>query len=282
MKLFSPETGITIHVVSHIGLLGKERPDLQPDPNDINIFTSHGAAQIPGHEMFACVDSPGEAVIGYDVLSMPWNVTLLGHYHKMDPLPGFNTGDTGQAWYAGSLLRRGFSDPEGGRGWLLVTIEPDGQVNIERKFVKQRPQHDLPTIDAANLTPNDVEEKIVENLTAVDVNGAILRQKVVNIPAATRRNINTTHINSVTEPALTWQLEYTRPPRDEEYAPLPEEHASIESLTTAKTSDLPVMWDGWVNEWADQEKIPETVRTPVAEHGRTYLEKTAPQEAEQQ
>jgi DNA repair exonuclease SbcCD nuclease subunit len=127
-QVFRVSDGLIINMVSHVGLLARtDRPTPEPVEGAVNLFCAHGAAQVPGHEMFACVDSPGEAVISAEFLNMPWHATLLGHYHGMGPLPGMTQG-MGQAWYAGSLLRRGFSDAEGGRGWLLVTVEDNNNV----------------------------------------------------------------------------------------------------------------------------------------------------------
>jgi hypothetical protein len=276
MAVFSPLDGLNVHLVSHLGLMSAERSMPEPVDGEVNILVSHGAAQVPGHPIFACVDSPGEAVIGYDALSLPWNITLLGHYHGMDPLPGFNSGGTGQAWYAGSLLRRGFSDPPGGRGWLLVTVNDDGTVTVERRFVDQRPQFDLPFIDAAGLTGADVEEQIRAALAGVQIPEAILRQRVVNCSLPVRRGVDTASLALLTEPALTWQLEFTRPALTD-YAELTDEEAAVGSLTTASAADLPSMWAGWFDGYADSAGLAETLRPTVAERGAALLEEVSVQ-----
>ncbi len=261
-KTFEPTENLTVHAVSHIGLAASARALPEPVEGHINILISHGAAQIPGHEIFATVDSPGEAVIGYDVLTRKWDAALLGHYHGMGALPGFNAGDSGQIWYAGSLLRRGFSDPEGGRGWLLVTVEDDGKVTIEPQYIKQRPQYDLPRIDAAGLTGEEIEKIIIGNLSEIDVEDAIIRQRVINCPLAVRRGVDNRKINALTEKALIWQAEYIRPAETDFVEEKESDRAAI-SLSTAGSSDLPTMFKGWFDEYSEMASIPKNLKSTV-------------------
>lgn len=270
LKVFHPIDGLNVHVISHIGLAAATRSIPEPVDGEVNIFVSHGAAQVPGHPIFACVDSPGEAVIGYDVLSMPWNVTLLGHYHGMNPLPGFSTGTTGQAWYAGSMLRRGFSDPEGGRGWLLITVDDDGTVTIERKFIGQRAQYDMEFIDAAGLTGAEVEEAIRLNLSQIDMDEAIIRQRVINCSLPVRRGVDTSALNELAKHALTWQLEFIRP-AVADFSELSEEDSAAGSLATAGSSDLPGMWNGWFDGYAETTGLAVGLRPVVSATGAQLL-----------
>lgn len=269
-EILTPTTGVNIHVVSHLGLVAAERSMPEPVSGEVNVFLSHGAAQVPGHEIFACVDSPGEAVIGYDVLTMPWNITLLGHYHGMGALPGFDKAPTGQAWYAGSLLRRGFSDPAGGRGWLLVTVNDDGTVTVEPRYVRQRDQHDLAVIDATGLTGAEVEEIVRAHLADIDIPESIIRQRVINCPLAVRRGVDTAALTERTSDALVWQLEFLRP-ASPEFAEATEADAAVESLRTAGAADLPAMWEEWFPGYSDRAALPAAVTEQVAEHGAAYI-----------
>lgn len=268
-EIFKPVEGVNIHVISHLGLLSAERIIPEPIDGEINIFTTHGAAQVPGHEVFACLDSPGEAVIGYDVLTLPWTATLLGHYHGMGTLPGFESG-LGQAWYAGSLLRRGFSDPEGGRGWLLATIHDDGHVTVEPRYVSQRPQFDLQFIDATGLTGQEVEERMRENLSRVDVTDAIIRQRVINCSLPTRRGVDLKSLGNITEKSLVWQPEFIRP-AELDFADESVHDLAVASLSTAGSSDLPGMFSNWFAGFAERSAIPQEIRPVVEESGIQLL-----------
>lgn len=263
--------GLVVHVVSHVGLAAAERALPTPRDGDVNVFTAHGAAQVPGHPIFACVDSPGEAVIGYDVLALPWHATLLGHYHGMDPLPGFADPNGRQAWYAGSLLRRGFSDPEGGRGWLLLTVHDDGAVTVERQFVTQRPQYDFPVVDAAGLTAGEVEERIRGHIDGHEVTDAIVRQRVINCPLPTRRGIDTAGLVKATSGALMWQAEFIKP-AVVEFAETGEVDAAVTSLATAGAANLPEMWDAWAPRYVNDHNLPTSLAVEVTETGRGLLE----------
>lgn len=269
-QIFRPIEGLNIHAISHVGLIGSERIIPEPIDGEVNILTSHGACQVPGHEIFATVDSPGEAVLGYDVLTKPWSCTLLGHYHGMGALPGFDSGDSGQAWYAGSLLRRGFSDPEGGRGWLLITVHDDGKITVEPQYIRQRPQFDLPWIDAAGMTGAQVDELIRENLSSIEIGEAIIRQRVVNCPLPVRRGIDTNSLAELAKHALVWQPEFTRP-MDLDYAESTEVDAAVGSLSTAGSADLPTMFTGWFSDYAERSEISKEIRPRVIESGTKLL-----------
>ena len=188
----------------------------------------------------------------------------------MGPLPGFDAGDTGQAWYAGSLLRRGFSDPEGGRGWLLVTIKDDGVVSVERQYVNQRPQYDLAPIDASGLTGSDVEDAIRLNLGGIEVGDAIIRQRVVNCQLSVRRGVDTHALSEVTKDALVWQLEFSRP-AEAAFVVGSEKDVASESLMTAGSSDLPGMFTGWFADYSVSAGVAEAVRPHIVASGTRLL-----------
>lgn len=278
-QVFTPADGLNVHVLSHVGLLATERIIPTPVEGEANILLSHGAAQIPGHEIFATVDSPGEAVIGYDVLTAGWSAVLLGHYHGMGPLPGFDSGPTGQVWYAGSLLRRGFSDPAGGRGWLEVTIDDSGAVSIEPRYIRQRPQFDLPVIDATGQTAVEVEAAIRENLTGIDIPEAIIRQRVINCPLPVRRGIDMAAITELAAPALVWQLDITRP-ADLDFAAPTALDAAVGSLSTAGSSDLPGMFSGWFSDYAERADVAAELRPVVIESGSRLLRQVSGEPAD--
>jgi exonuclease SbcD len=273
VEVLRPVDGLAIHAVSHIGLAAATRATPEPESGLVNVFTSHGAAQVPGHEIFACVDSPGEAVIGYDTLALPWNLGLLGHYHGQGALPGFTGGGQSGSpiWYGGSLLRRGFSDPAGPRGWLLATIGGQGSVELESKTIPQRPQHDLPVIDAAGLTGSDVYERMVSNLSDIEVAEAIIRQRVINCPLSVRRSVNTAQLARVAEDALVWQPEFIRPVVAE-MAPLADADEAVSSLQTAGSSDLPRMWRTWIPGYGDRVGLAPEIAASLEEPGAALLE----------
>lgn len=258
-----PADGIVLHLVGHAGLLGTPVEPVLRD-GEINILVSHGAADIEGHEIFHCVDSPAEAVIPRETLQQDFAVTLLGHYHGQGPLPKVR-GTRNRAYYAGSALRRGFSDGKSERGWLLVEIEPDGTVTVTAQEIHQRPQYDLKNIDATGLTGAEVEERIRANLKAVDLSEVpILRQRVSECPLSTRRGVDAKSLGELTMDALSWQLEFQRPTETDQKVTV-----DAEGLKHARKVSLPDAWRDFV---AAEPTLTDQQRELLVEQGRALLE----------
>jgi DNA repair protein SbcD/Mre11 len=259
-----PVDGLIIHAVSHYGLAQEER--LIPDPADgaVNILTAHGAALVPGHEIFHCADSPGEQPIGLDLLTNDgFAMHLLGHYHGMGEI-------IDNVWYAGSSIRRGFSDPEGGRGWLLVTVHTDGSVKIDPQYIRQRPQHDLPKIDARGLSGAEVDERIRANLAAFDIDNAILRQVVTNCSTSTRGGIDRPALQRLASDALMWLPDFRRPEVTHDDGERTVEGVGA-SLKTAGSADLPTMYTGWINDYLTHTDVSPELAPIVVSEGNRHL-----------
>lgn len=258
---FEPVPGLVIHVISHYGLAQTERLLPEPENGKINILTAHGAAMVPGHEVFHCVDSPGEQPLGLDLLTDDrFAAKMLGHYHGMDEIMP-------TVWYAGSSLRRGFSDPAGGRGALLVEIQSNGTVTVTPQYIDQRAQYDLPVINAAGLTGADVEERIRANLASVDLGDAIVRQTVTNCTTAVRRGIDQPALNDLAKDTLMWMPNFRRP----EVSDGPVTDAVATSLRSAGSVDLPAMFTGFATAWAKDLDVPEETKAVVLTDGDRHL-----------
>lgn len=259
-----PIDGLVLHAISHYGLAQAER--VIPDPVDgaVNLLTAHGAALVPGHEIFHCADSPGEQPIGLDLLTNEgFAMHLLGHYHGMGEI-------IDNVWYAGSSIRRGFSDPAGGRGWLLVTVHTDGSIKVEPKYIKQRPQHDLPKIDAKGLTGSDVEERIRANMADVELDNAIVRQVVTNCSTSIRRGIDQPSLASLASNTLMWMPDFRRPEVTDDDGDRTVEGVGA-SLKTAGAADLPTMYSGWVDNYISISEVSEDLAPIVVEEGGRHL-----------
>lgn len=275
-KIVNPVDGLSVHVLSHYGLARAERILPEPIDGDVNLFTAHGTAMVPGHEIFACADSPGEQPIGLDLLTdNRFAFTALGHYHGQGALPNLPN-----VWYAGSALRRGFSDPAGGRGWLLIEIDESGSVTVTPKFIGQRAQYDLPVIDAAGLTGDEVHQRVRENLAAIEVNDAIIRQVVTNVTAQHRAGINLPNLATVAADALQWMPVLRRP--EERLIIIGDDSADEDgesaettegvSIATVGSTDLPGAYRGWVKEYATATSLPESLLPTVATEGEAHLQ----------
>ena len=211
--------GIVLHSVGHHGLSAEDAPKIVPDDNVLNIFTTHGAALDPkNNTLMNCKDSPREQIIPPEmIIDDNFIIRLLGHYHSRYPVGG----ELLKTWYAGSTVRRGFSDEVGERGWLLVKIFPDGRTEIKFNNISQRPQYDLDIIDASGLSSSDVQDIMESHISSTlyddntglfdEDNAPIVRQKIINAPRSLRAGIDKQRIASLTKHMLHWDLSYSAP-----------------------------------------------------------------------
>lgn len=219
--------GIALHMVSHYGLsrhLGNINIDPQPIPGKLNVLFAHGTFAAD-ERLFHCLNPHGEErPIPPEWVRRGWEAVLLSHYHSLGPIPGFDDQPRGQVWYTGSSLRRGFSDDAGARGWLKVTLDDSRPPSIETVPIWQRPQHDLPVIDADGLSVADIDDLVTDHLAAIELTddvsaehtgdpGAIVRQRLTGTTPAQRtalRELKGRYLN-LTAGAAWWSgLTYDR------------------------------------------------------------------------
>lgn len=253
----SKKNGIFLHSVAHHGLSGDEAPKITPVTDGINIFTTHGAALDPKNAaLMHCKDSPREQVIPPEmVLDDSFAVKLLGHFHSRYSVggPELNT------IYGGSSVRRGFSDEAGGRGWLLVRVFPDGSVTIENKDITQRPQYDLPIIDASGLSGLDVQDMMETHILSTrrdeeanqfDARYApIVRQRIINANRGVRSGLDRLHVERLTPHMLSWNLKFENESIDYNEAMEKVDGESAPSLnrSAGKKSDVKVHFSDWID-----------------------------------
>lgn len=252
-------TDITMHALNHLGVI-HDGHAVHPRNDSIDLLLSHGVAAIPGHELFTCTDSPGEAVLDYELLTnRHWNGIFLGHYHQRGDIVGL-TNPGRPAMYAGSLLRRGFADPAGPRGWTEIVLESDGSMSTINHDIPQRAQYDLPIIDASTLTGDDITDRILANIATIETAGAIVRQRLVNITAAQRRHIHTPALDPATTDALQWMLTFT-PPQETPTTWTPQHPGAslLDSYTT------------WLPDYIAAHALPDSIAEYLHEESPRYL-----------
>ena len=286
---------IVLHSVAHHGHKDERSPEVIPQADKINIFTTHGAAVDPKNAtLMRCLDSPREQIIPPElVLSEDFAVRLLGHYHSRHPVGG----ESLNTWYSGSTLRRGFSDEAGDRGWLLVTVYEDESVEVEFRNIRQRPQKDFDVIDANGLTSQEIQDLIIDNLDSTNAeekaenfnmrNAPILRQRVINADRHVREGIDRSLLARKAAHALRWQLEFMRPALQQRDAANSQEQDLIDKTVeeAAPTLDKKKS-SGSINieqqylDWATtasqvMRNIPPESRSIVGEEGRRHLRSVA-------
>lgn len=282
--------GVFLHSVAHHGLGHDEAPEVSPVVDGVNLFTTHGAALDPkNNTLMRCIDSPREQIVPPELVTADeFSVRLLGHYHSRYAVGG----EALNTWYAGSSLRRGFSDAPGARGWLLVRIFPDGRTEVEARDIFQRPQHDFAPIDASGLTSAEIQEQIMANIgTALDVeaeamdldNAPILRQRVLNATRAKREGIDRSFLAKKAANALKWQLEFMRPSEEaiiQQMTPQGEEGHTHEGETTPeqvnakkpRTIDLGGQYLEWVSSSRKMAALDPEQRAPVGEEAHRHIQ----------
>lgn len=284
--------GIALHSVGHHGLSAADAPKITPEQDMINIFTTHGAALDPKNAtLMNCKDSPREQIIPPEmIIDDNFAIRLLGHYHSRYPVGGklLNT------WYAGSTVRRGFSDDPGDRGWLLVKVHPDGKTDVEFKNIRQRPQYDLKVIDAQGLSASEVQEIMEAQILATNVDSAseafdeenspIVRQKVINAPRSLRAGIDKKHIAGLTRNMLHWDLNFSLPElkpvvkRDEngEEIELTAEEKAAESPSLSRVAagqnNTVEFFNNWVDDSRTLSSLPNERRQLIKDRARAHLE----------
>lgn len=281
--------GIALHFVSHYGL-SKHLPDVgididpTPLPGHVNLFFSHGVFATD-ERLYQCVDPHGEErTIPGEWALRGWDAMILSHYHTLGAVPGYGDGDRGQVWYTGSSFRRGFADEPGQRGWLAVTIHDTGHVKITPHAIWQRPQHDLPTIDASDLTVGDLDEAVTANLGAIDLHdgesarltghgGAIVRQRVTGTTAAQRQGLAGLHgrYANLTQDAAYWKIETVN-----HVAHRASATGHSERAVTARVTDFAAALSERKDRLVHDVGVPEALREPVAEQAIRWVSDVSP------
>lgn len=259
--------GVMLHVVSHHGLSGAESPEVKPVEGYYNVFTTHGAALDPKNkDLMRCEGSPREQYIPVEmIIDDSFVAKLLGHYHSRYAVggEGLNT------WYSGSLVRRGFSDSPGPRGWMLVEIDMNGQTTWKPFDIKQRPQYDLESIDADGKTSSEVMELLLINLerTQEASKEPIVRQKILNANRGIREGLDRNKIEEMTSHMLSWQLEF---PKSDKLATAQEKRKQTDiSLGNKHSVNILSSYREWITDEAN--KVPEEYRDAVVKDAENYI-----------
>lgn len=227
-----PNLDLYLHVVSHNGLdpkLAERGIIIDPQPIDgaVNLLFSHGIFSADGR-LFGAEDRHGALrVIPEEWANRGFDQLLLSDYHTPGPIPGFGEDggrQRGQVWMTGSAVRRGFSDEESPRGWLLVTLHDDGRITVELRTIWQRPQVEFPPIDARTMSAENIDELVRERLAKQDMwdeesaqltgdGGYILRQRITHTTPHQRRVLASSRREwaAAAHDAAYWSADYTKP-----------------------------------------------------------------------
>lgn len=202
---------VAITAITHAGvLLGEDlyrHKEATPVKGMFNICLSHGAAWDEAGTLQRCMDSPRELILDKNLVTSSaydtkFDLLTLGHIHSR-----LNMNSDGSCFYAGSALRRGFSDSPGRRGWTLLTIDGDGGFSREDFDIWQRPQEDV-KINVSGLSASEGIEKVEESLKNLNREGAIIRHTIVCDDNALRKSVveGVARLRPLVKDALWWQI----------------------------------------------------------------------------
>lgn len=203
---------VAVHCLPHDDLKTQDWDEIRPWDGYINIFMSHGVAE--GSALF--IRSKGrEYHIPNDVLDQEWDYVALGHYHKQGPvfLSTNTKGSNSRIWYSGSTERCGFSDftdEADGKGYLRTTVGKGALPKVDKIVLPIRPMFYLPSIDASDMTPDQVSEQLLKNVKdSVDagkLKDAVVRQKIFNADRTTYSLVNTSAPRNAASAALDYSI----------------------------------------------------------------------------
>lgn len=206
------EPSVVLHMVSH--RMHDESTEVMkqvaPVDGAINIFTTHGTVIDPDKkERIKLADTIREKVISDTFLTAGWDVMMLGHLSER----GYIGSPEDNVYYNGSLVRRGFSDPEGelGRGYTLWRFDlASGAVSQELRSVSQRPLVDLEPIYGEGMDSSALTEAILDNLAEVAVGGEgvapVVRQLVFGVAPSVLAGRDRAAIDEATVGLLSYSL----------------------------------------------------------------------------
>ena len=132
------------------------------------------------------------------LLNLDVDYVAMGHFHEMERV-------TANAWYSGSLERLSFAEAGQEKGYLLVDLDRG-----KREFVRleTRPMYALGPIQAKGRGAGERQEEIAETLASVDLEGAVVRLVVEDVPAALYRSLDLNALRAMAERAVHLELKF--------------------------------------------------------------------------
>ncbi len=209
---------VKIHALPHSGdkaMFEKELSSLAPDRNfGVNIAMLHAA--ISGMSVFR-MNEFNELMASATQLDRGFDYIALGHYHEhCEVSPG--------VVYAGSIERFGFGEVNHPKGFVELDT---GSGRWKFRKMETRKMLDLGAVQCARMTAEDIESAIRRNLESENIDGAIVRQKLIDIERRTLGQLDTETMRKTARDALHFEL---RPSTKDSGQDIASHDASFESL----------------------------------------------------
>jgi len=168
-----------------------------PKEGKINILVLH--AGIMGIKDFSYVRGDfNEQVVPAGYLSPEFDYIALGHYHRATEV-------TKNAFYSGSTEHFSFKEVGEKKGFYEIII--NGGLEMNFISINAREMIDAGTIDCSEKDAEEIEKAILEKLGG-EIEGKIVRIKLVSINRAKYKEISWEKIKRATAPALHFEVDY--------------------------------------------------------------------------
>ncbi|MCS6923712.1 MAG: metallophosphoesterase [Fimbriimonadales bacterium] len=182
------------------GVYEIEQRMLEPNPNcRWNLLLLHGLLE--GITPFA-LERP---INPQRVVREEWDYIALGDWHLYKQVAP-NAFYAGATEFTSSNIWEEAGKP---KGWILYDTETRTH---EFRTIPTRPVYDLMPIDAAELTVAELNDAIESRANAVELDGAIVRQRIYNLLPEMRSQIDGELLRELKTRALHYHLD-PRPPR---------------------------------------------------------------------
>lgn len=208
-----------IHAVPHCLSqedLDKHLEAAEPDPDARhNILVLHGVvSSIPEFSMseFSEQFVPDSAFPAFDYVA-------LGHYHRFTEVAS-------NCFYAGSSERVSFSEAGQDKGFMEISL-PGPSIKFHK--LPARKMFKLTSIDAADYDGETLRTAILERIESGNIDGAISRLEIKNLPSHLATEIPRKEANALAENALQFDIKVER---SEDRTAIAEQSETIGGLET--------------------------------------------------
>ncbi len=170
---------------------------------DFNVLVAHGA--VAGIKEFK-MNEFNELFIPVKNLKEEFDYVALGHYHMYIKLQQ-------NAFYAGSTEHLSFTEANTQKGFIEVDL---GKKRTHRFIpLKTRVMVDVPVLDCSTLRIDQIIQKVIETIQAIDSKDKIIRMRLDNIPAHMLRGIDYHQIRECAKTAVHFEIKSTPVKTDE-------------------------------------------------------------------
>lgn len=211
-RLTFPKLDTAVLAVPSQSLRAEDRPALRAErAASRNILLLHGEVEGATGPAWRALNPGPSLVTRAEIGFAQWDYVALGNYHVAQEIEA-------NGWYAGSLDYV-TNNPWGelqdekklrtkGKGWVLVD---NGRVSF-RPIEAPRRFIDLPLLDAAGLTAQELDARIAQRVhDAKGIDDQVVRLVVTNVARAVATDLDHPAIRAYKARALNFHLDLRRP-----------------------------------------------------------------------